>query len=59
LSVLAVERFPEGLHGYGEERRKGGFVKIVVEVERKSRPAASGGWGDEGGEGESEVEGAI
>jgi len=34
-------------------------VKIVVEVERKSRPAASGGWGDEGGEGESEGEGAI
>jgi hypothetical protein len=45
VRVLAVERFPKGLHGYEEERA---VVKIVVEVERKSRPAASGGWGDEG-----------
>jgi len=50
IRILGIERLPEGLHGCmgGEEREKERVVKIVVEVKRKSRPAASGGWGDGG-----------
>jgi hypothetical protein len=48
-SVLAVERFPEGLHGYEEERRKGGSLKsIAVEVERMSGKADQPQMEDEG-----------
>jgi hypothetical protein len=47
VRVLAVERFPEGLHGY-EERRKGGSLKSWVEVERMSGKADQPRVEDEG-----------